>query len=135
MIAALLERVAFLEEKLKVDSRTSSKPPSGDAPGTPPRKARKKSGRRLGGQVGHKGSFRVMLPPDEVGRHVRCALPEACPDCGAPVWPDEGKPIRHQVFELPPLQADVTEYVRERGACTGCEIGRASCRERVCLYV
>lgn len=120
VIAALLERVAFLEEKLKVDSRTSSKPPSGDAPGTPPRKARKKSGRRLGGQVGHKGSFRVMLPPDEVDRHVRCALPEACPDCGAPVWPDEGKPIRHQVFELPPLQADVTEYVRERGACTGC---------------
>ena len=119
MIASLLERLARLEEQLKVNSRNSSKPPSGDGPGALPRKTRKKSGRSLGGQAGHKGSFRALLAPDEVDRQVRCAPPEACPDCGAALVRDEGKPIRHQVFEVPALTAEVTEYVRERGICTG----------------
>lgn len=120
VIASLLERLARLEEQLKVNSRNSSKPPSGDGPGALPRKTRKKSGRSLGGQAGHKGSFRAMLAPDEVDRQVHCAPPEACPNCGAAVVPDEGKPIRHQVFEVPALTAEITEYVRERGCCTGC---------------
>lgn len=120
VIASLLERLARLEEQLKVNSRNSSKPPSGDGPGALPRKTRKKSGRSLGGQAGHKGSFRALLAPDEVDRQVRCVPPELCPDCGAAVVRDEGKPIRHQVFEVPALTAEVTEYVRERGICTGC---------------
>ncbi|MBF0341165.1 MAG: hypothetical protein HQL95_09435 [Magnetococcales bacterium] len=48
-IAALLQRVAQLEERLKLNSRNSSKPPSGDGPGVGPR-SKGPTGRKRGGQ-------------------------------------------------------------------------------------
>lgn len=61
----VVQRLSELEERLKLNSRNSSKPPSSDGPGTPPRVSRPKSGKRLGAQPGHKGSFRAMVPTEQ----------------------------------------------------------------------
>ena len=33
---------------------------------------------------------------------------------------NEDKVIRHQVFDLPPIKPQVTQYLRLRGVCSGC---------------
>lgn len=120
LIHQLMHRLDALEERAKLNSRNSSKPPSSDGPGTPPRAPRAKSGKRLGGQPGHKGSFRAMVPESEVSQRIECMPPAQCDACGASVQPDGDKPMRHQVFELPEVKPIVSEYVRLRGICNGC---------------
>jgi transposase len=48
-VAALLARVAKLEDRLKTSSRNSSKPPSSDPPWMAPPKSKPSSGRKPGG--------------------------------------------------------------------------------------
>lgn len=116
------QRLSQLEERLKLNSRNSSKPPSSDGPGTPPApRQRPRSGKKAGGQPGHKGSHRAMLPQDEVHQVVVCEVPPHC-DCGGAIQADasQDSAMRHQVFELPQIQPIVTDYVRLRGVCTAC---------------
>ena len=40
-------------------------------------------------------------------------------ECGAPVTP-AGEPVRHQVFEIPVVRAQVSEYRLHGGCCTAC---------------
>lgn len=115
----LMERLSALEERVNLNSRNSSKPPSSDGPGIPPR-PRPKSGKRAGGQPGHKGTHREMLGEDQVHQRVECSPPNQCEGCGARVEVDGDKAIRHQVFDLPRIEPVVTEYVRVRGLCCGC---------------
>lgn len=58
-LAQLREQVAWLQERVKLDSRNSSKPPSSDVAGTS--RPRRASERKRGGQPGHKGTYRVLL--------------------------------------------------------------------------
>jgi transposase len=105
------ERVAELEARLKQSSRTASKPPSSEGLGKPaprPRPLRKKTGRKPGGQDGHKGQALVQVArPDREVRHE----PGRCAGCGAGL---AGRPVtgleRRQVFDLPPVRAEVTEH-------------------------
>ena len=120
LIHQLMQRLGVLQEQLHLNSRNSSKPPSSDGPETPPRAPRAKSGKRLGGQPGHKGSFRALVPESEVSQRIECAPPAQCDGCGCAVEPDGDKPMRHQVFELPEVKPIVSEYVRLRGICSGC---------------
>jgi transposase len=120
LIEQLLQRLNVLEERVNLNSRNSSKPPSSDGPGTPPRTPKAQSGKRLGGQPGHQGSFRAPLPEDKLTSKVLCPPPPQCTACGGAVSADGDKPIRHQVFELPKIEPIVTEYVRLRGVCSGC---------------
>lgn len=120
MIRQLMDRLAALEERVNLNSRNSSKPPSSDGPGTPTRPGRAKSGKPLGGQPGHKGSFRAMVPQTDVSHLIECLPPAQCDACGSSVEPDGDKPMRHQVFELPEVKPIVSEYVRLRGICSGC---------------
>jgi transposase len=56
--AVLTARVAELERRLGLDSSNSSKPPSSDGPGKPPRRTqslRKAGQNKPGGQPGHAG--------------------------------------------------------------------------------
>ena len=109
-IAELQERVRELEARLALNSTNSSKPPSSDGPGVP-RPAKKPKGRKRGGQPGHKGHHRMLLPPDRVDEFVR-HTPESCEHCGhSLVGAEEALPAQvHQVVELPAIRAEVTEH-------------------------
>jgi transposase len=120
VIEQLLQRLYVSEERVNLNSSNSSKPPSSDGSGTPPRTPKAQSGKRLGGQPGHKGSFRALLPEDKRTSKVLCPPPPQCTTCGCAVWADGDKPMRHQVSELPKVEPIVTEYVRLRGVCSGC---------------
>jgi len=103
------ERIAELEARLRQTPRNSSKPPSSEGLGKPaPRSLRKKSGRRPGGQDGHEGQTltQVARPDREVWHE-----PGGCGRCGAAL---AGRPVtgveRRQVFDLPPVRAEVTEH-------------------------
>ena len=120
VIGELRGRVAELEEKLRIGSSNSSKPPSSDAPWKKMgRKAHQKSGKKRGGQPGHPGVRRELLPPEAVDEVVSCRPKKRCP-CGGVVELDPGEPERRQVFELPEVKPKVTEYQVYRGACTRC---------------
>lgn len=110
-----------LEDKLAVTSTNSSKPPSkDDFKPTKARSLREKSGKKPGGQLGHKGSkSRLIDNPDEIIPYTITA----CPGCGSNlsgVSPDGF--IRKQVEDIPPLKTIVTEHKIEIKTCPCCAI-------------
>jgi transposase len=116
------ERIARLERRLGRDSRNSSRPPSQDPPGAPPRRGKDRSGRKQGAQPGHEGTGRELLPASAVDE-VIVHWPTRC-DCGHVFSEGElvavGEPVRHQVEELPRLAVAVTEHQCPRVRCPGC---------------
>lgn len=116
--AALEQKLILLEEQVKLNSRNSSKPPSSDAPGRPNRAQRRASGRKRGAQKGHPGAYRELLASSEVDAVHPCEPPSSC-ECGAVVQ-RRGKPLRHQVFDAPPVKPRVDEYQLYSGVCVGC---------------
>ena len=121
VITQLMERVRLLEERINLNSRNSSKPPSSDGPsaGGGNRVQRRASARKRGAQPGHKGHRRAMLDESEVDRIVECRPAAVC-ECGAAVQWDGQAPRRHQVFDVPPMHARVDEYQLHSGRCLGC---------------
>lgn len=121
----LRARVAELEARLGMNSTNSSRPPSSDPPGTlRPRKPR--SGRRRGGQRGHPGHHRSWLPPSRVDQVVE-HRPSSCRRCGGSLIEGRltGAAHVHQVIELPPVRAQVTEHRALALLCPHC--GTKSC--------
>ena len=112
------EALELLLEKLKLNSRNSSKPPSSDGPGGPNRAARRASARKRGAQKGHPGAYREMLPQAAVDAVHECPPPDRC-ECGAGVEV-RGQALRHQVFDVPQVKARVDEYRLYSGVCAGC---------------
>jgi transposase len=116
-------RVADLERQLHRSSRNSSLPPSLDPPSAPPRPRAPRSGRSPGGQPGHEGKHRRLLPLerlDEVVEH----WPERCRACARPFTEGErlaaAAPQRHQVCELPPIAVVLSEHRLQRLRCPAC---------------
>lgn len=109
-VEALLARVTKLEEQARRSSRNSSQPPSSDGPGAPPARTKVPSGKKPGAQEGHAKHERPLVPPDKV--HKRVVLrPKRCRACSAALFGEDPSPRRHQVFELPPIEPIVEEYV------------------------
>lgn len=75
-LAQLREQVAWLQERVKLDSRNSSKPPSSDLGRAS--KPRSGSARKRGAQPGHKGTYRALLDEGEVDAVHECPPPEVC---------------------------------------------------------
>jgi transposase len=118
--AQLRARVQELEARLGQNSTNSSRPPSTDPPDTPPRPPAPPTGRRRGGQPGHPPHQRAMLPPEQVDEFI-AHWPTHCRGCQAPLAPlAAGEPVRHQVTELPPVQAVVTEHQLQHVRCDAC---------------
>jgi transposase len=121
--AALRERVVDLEARVAQDSTNSSRPPSSDPPATPAPPPRPPTGRKRGAQPGHPPARRQLLPPEAVDHVVR-HWPARCQHCQAALTdgPREvvGAPVRHQVTELPPVRAEVTEHQLSRVRCRRC---------------
>ena len=96
MLDELHARIVVLEERCKLDSSNSSKPPSSDGPGSGNRAQRRASARKRGAQTGHIGHTRAMLDESEVDRLVDCK-PEAVCECGGQVELTDKPPrVRHQ---------------------------------------
>jgi transposase len=114
-------RVAELERRLNRSSRNSSLPPSQDPPSAPPRPRGKGSGRRRGGQPGHEGRHRQLLPPEQVDEVID-HWPDRCQSCAHAFGErvDLSEPGRHQVAELPPTAVRVTEHRLHRVCCPRC---------------
>jgi transposase len=116
LVATLTARVADLEAQLRQNSSNSSKPPSSDPPSAPTRSTDKPTGRKPGGQPGHKGTSRARRVPDHVVDH----RPPACKDCGGTLTGEDPEPQIHQVTEIPPVRAEVTEHRLHTLRCAGC---------------
>jgi transposase len=119
VIEHLLARILELEERLRQSSQNSSRPPSSDAPAVDRPAKRPLSGRRPGGQPGHEGHQRMLLPEDQVDTIVP-VKPGRCRRCAARLRGVDATPGRHQVTELPPLRPHVTEYQVHTLACAQC---------------
>ncbi len=129
-----LKKIADLERQLatyRKDSTNSSKPPSTDPKRESQRRypRREKSKRKPGGQRGHPGKHRPLAAPDRVDQVVMVEV-ELCQHCGTalpapgdPGYQTEGEVQRHQVVEVPPLRAHITEYQCARVVCPCCQKG------------
>lgn len=125
-LAEQAKRIADLEHQLALrqqNSTTTSKPPSSDglAGGQRERGRRIKSRRKAGGQPGHPGHHRPLVPLERV-QVIVDLVPDACRECAHSLRArhDVGEPRRHQVTELPPIEAHVTEYRCHRRRCPAC---------------
>jgi transposase len=120
LIVALQARIHELEAQLGQNSANSSRPPSTDPPQAPSRPKAPPSGRNRGGQPGHRGAFRALLPVEQVAEVV-VVTPEICKHCGQPLPEATGRRFwRHQVVELLPLAVRVTEYQMAVRRCPAC---------------
>jgi transposase len=129
-IADAEKQISDLERQLagrKRNSTNSSKPPSSDglAGEQRPRGRKRKSKRKPGAQPGHPGHHRRLVPTTEVSA-TEVLLPKQCRHCGEslPQKParatTEGEPRRHQVTEVPPVRAHITEYQFPDVVCGQC---------------
>jgi transposase len=117
-LEAALKRIEELEEQLGASSRNSSKPPSSDPP-TVPRDKKPATGRKRGGQPGHKRHQRELLPPEKV-RSITDCKPARCDSCQHRLRGEDPEPIRHQVAELPKVEPIVDEYRLHALTCPHC---------------
>lgn len=127
--ARLRARVAELEAengRLRGEtgksSRNSGKPPSSDSPAQRAGRSKKRgSGNKPGGQPGHEGHQRALVPAEKVTR-TREHFPKRCRSCHAALAAKaHGDAVRHQVVEVPKIEPDVTEHRLNAVLCTcGC---------------
>jgi transposase len=123
LILALQARIHELEAQLGQNSLNSSRPPSTDPPQAPARPKAPPSRRKRGGQPGHGGAYRALLPVEQVDEVV-LVVPEICRHCEQP-FPEPPAPRRariwrHQVVELLPLAVRVTKYQMGMRRCPAC---------------
>lgn len=122
LIGQLRAQVAELLERLNRNSGNSNRPPSTDSPGDRTRRRGRgggSSGMKRGGQPGHEGAHRPLVPPDQVNDVIN-QFPTHCENCSASLpetlHPD---PRRFQTTDLPPITPYITEY-RQHGVRCAC---------------
>jgi transposase len=118
-IITLSKQVEVLLERLGQNSRNSHKPPSSDPPGAGSQRKPNQEGkkRKRGGQRGHRGAFRVLLPTSQVDEVVNL-FPPQCESCWTAL-PENIDPeaLRYQVTEVPPIKPHTTEFRRHEVQC------------------
>lgn len=122
-ILVLEALVKELQAQIQRNSSNSSTPPSANPPDAPKPVVKTPTGRRRGGQRGHRGHHRRRLPPERVDVVVD-HVPETCSGCRSPLpvesGPDDPEPAWRQVAELPKMAAVVTEHRAHARTCLGC---------------
>lgn len=133
VIGSERKRIAELEKELarykeyygkaapQATSRNSGLPPSMNPLSVPrTRSLRKHSGKKPGGQAGHKG--RTIEYSDHPDSREPCPIPHACPICGEPLDPTKIQVCeRRQVIDIPlPVITTVKEYIQHMLTCDKC---------------
>jgi transposase len=126
IIRVLLAKIRELEERLNQSPRNSSLPPSSEHPHAKPPRPKSRDKRKRGGQPGHAKHERPLLSPEPCQDRVPLK-PTECRRCGNPLAGEDATPLRHQVWELPEIRPQVTEYQRRRLVCACC--GETTCAE------
>lgn len=119
-VTVLAARLHELESRLAKDSHNSSKPPSSDGLARKTKSLRRRSGKKPGGQIGHRGeTLRLVATPDAVVDH----RPTTCTGCHRVLPPEAAVVVRErrQVHELPPVRLVVTEHRALHVRCPGCQ--------------
>ena len=120
-VAQLTAQVALLTEQLGQNSSNSHRPPSSDGPsaGAGKRRNKKDGKRKRGGQKGHRGAHRELVPIERVDEIVDL-FPEVCLGC-ATTLPQihDIDPHRHQLLELLG-KTHITEFRRHEVQCPRC---------------
>lgn len=112
LLKKALEKIQELEERLGLNSRNSSKPPSSDNKGNSPGKEPKPRKKR-------KGYARSAFPPERVDKRVECTQ-ENCPHCGSVDIQSLDMEVILQQVDLPEVKAILTEYLRKKYECRCC---------------
>ena len=118
-ISELKRKIQVLEGRLSKNSRNSHKPPSLDGLNKPkPKSLRKKTERKTGGQKGHKGhTLKMVKHPD----NIKVYSVVQCKNCGCLLKDEPSQGIKNrQVFDIPPVQIEVTEHQAEIKKCPLC---------------
>lgn len=118
-VEELCAQVKELQDRLALNSRNSSKPPSSNTPAQRTKSSRTRSGKKPGAQQGHPGTTLKACPtPDRILAHGA----DACQDCGQSLSDVAGQETedRRQVFDLPPMKLEVTEHRLLDQLCPRC---------------
>ena len=119
----LRKRVADLEDKLRTNSRNSSKPPSQD----PHRRTKNKKKRNI-----VSGNFTKNKEPDasnqksglepcgEADEVFECLPVDQCEDCGHTVSVNAEKTESRRQYEMPPVELYIREFRLYWGSCDHC---------------
>ena len=116
---SLQKRITELERRLGMNSRNSSKPPSSDVSRPKPKSQRQKSGKKTGGQPGHRGhALKQSEVPDEVRK---IPLPEGLL-CESGCTRENSTPLTpevRQIADIPEIRLRFIEFRAERvlGLC------------------
>lgn len=118
-INVLMERMQKLEDQVAKNSRNSGKPPISDGLAKPaPKSLRKASGKASGGQPGHEGTTLKMVSEP---KYIEVHDVSRCPHCESDLSQVEATTyLPRQVFDLPPVEIEVTEHRAEVKQCPGC---------------
>lgn len=135
----LAEKIRELEQKLNQDSSNSHKPPSSDTPEQKEKqKEKEKTGadangdgaaaesskkgkkkRKRGGQPGHEGKTRELIPTEDVDE-VHSIHPDTCEHCGCKDLKEtDEEPRRHQIWDVV-ITPHITEHQLNSGRCEQC---------------
>ncbi len=120
-LAALVAQVQERQARLAKDRHNSGKPPSTDGLKRKAKRLRKPSGKKAGGQLGHRGeTLHLVATPDAVVEH----RPAVCPACEADLTDEDGAAVmgreRRPVQEVPPVRLRVTEHQALHLRCPRC---------------
>lgn len=128
LVEQLLEQTEALEaeaqtvqERLKRNSKNSSQPPSQDSPKGFKVKAKEKSKKARGGQVGHEGHSQPLYPPEQCSQ-IENHYPQVCCECGHGLSGEDAFPQRCQIVDIPPLQPIVVEHRFHALSCPCCGV-------------
>lgn len=118
------QQLQKLRERNGRDTTNTSLPPSQNPPdGRKPKRTKKPSGRKRGGQPGHADTSPGFFAAEDLSEPAIACLPHTCQHCQAPLAAsaaDDDLFTIHQVVELPPLTPEIREYHCQAATCARC---------------